>query len=108
VNVSKTQGTTSGITPFHLTAAMGHTDTARVLMTHGADLHVTDSNGFTALHFAAQNAHVDVCRLLLATNQCDLTKVMRINFIYNRNLSHLIKNAIFILACYIFTVFNQE
>ena len=55
-----------GTTPaLHLASYYGHTNIARMLISHGANANAVDSNGFHALYAAAEGGHPDVVRLLL-------------------------------------------
>lgn len=48
---------------------VGHIDIVKLLLTHGADVKVQDSDGNTAAHRAGQNCHLDIVNLLLQTDQ---------------------------------------
>ncbi len=49
----------------HVAAALGHTAVASVLVDHGADVDILDSNGMTPLMWAAQEGHLAMVKLLI-------------------------------------------
>lgn len=57
----------SGITPLHAAARAGHTDMARQLLDHGADINALDA-AFNSppLHLAKQQGHADMVKLLMS------------------------------------------
>jgi hypothetical protein len=55
----------SGDTPLLEACAIGHTDTVRMLVDKGADLHAKNRNGYTPLHEACGRGHIDTARLLV-------------------------------------------
>ena len=57
-----------GFTALHLAAFFGKAEAARILLEHGASVHVYTRNEFAnqPLHAAAAGRHVEVCRVLLA------------------------------------------
>ncbi|XP_074548394.1 ankyrin repeat domain-containing protein 66 [Halichoeres trimaculatus] len=54
----------SSKTPLHWAAAKGHTETARILIEHGARPCLRTEYGWTAAHFAAEFGRLAVLRLL--------------------------------------------
>ncbi|XP_015921462.2 ankyrin repeat and SAM domain-containing protein 6 [Parasteatoda tepidariorum] len=77
----------SGITPLMVASVLGLYDVANILISHGASLHIQDTEkGWTALTHAVFNGHFEIVKLLLdaganvnicATNGCtalDLAK----------------------------------
>lgn len=63
----------TGQTALHLAVRHGRVVMVRLLLSHGADANIQDSQGTTALMFAAERGHTHVARLLLERSQCDLT-----------------------------------
>ncbi len=55
----------SGVTPLHVAAAFGHTETAKQLIDAGADLNKADSCGRTPLTYAATYGRIDVVDVLI-------------------------------------------
>jgi len=55
----------SGWTPLHLSAIENQTNTAALLIRHGAKVDVYNQHGMTPLHYAAANGSIDVVKLLL-------------------------------------------
>ena len=55
-------------TPLLFALQRGKPDVARLLLDHGADVHVHDKNGKTPLHFAAAYDFIEVVRMLLERN----------------------------------------
>ena len=53
-----------GKTPLHIVAATNNYDIARVLLHHGADVHVKDTGGSTPLHVACYHGSFDVVELI--------------------------------------------
>ncbi|XP_056281723.1 ankyrin repeat domain-containing protein 66 [Pseudoliparis swirei] len=53
-------------TPLHWAAAQGHTETARILIEHGARPCLRTEHGWTAAHGAAESGRLAVLRLLHA------------------------------------------
>lgn len=53
-------------TPLHAAIAGGKTETARILIAAGADVHARDHGGNTPLHLAGAAGQADVARLLLS------------------------------------------
>lgn len=58
--------TQEGYTPLHIAAVFGQTAAAELLLSHNADVSLTDKHGNTALHMAVFLGHTDVVRALLA------------------------------------------
>jgi len=56
-----------GMTPLHWAARAGHSEVAKVLLTHKADVDAMDSIRQTPLQLASSNGHKDVAELLLAS-----------------------------------------
>lgn len=56
----------NGSTPLQLAAEYGMTQTAELLLDHGAEIDQADAQGDTALGLAAGNGHVDMVKILLA------------------------------------------
>jgi ankyrin repeat protein len=54
-----------GLSPLLYAARDGRLETARILLTAGADVNQTDANGITPLLMAITNNHIDVARLLM-------------------------------------------
>ncbi|XP_035525863.1 KN motif and ankyrin repeat domain-containing protein 4-like [Morone saxatilis] len=63
----------TGQTALHLAVRHGRVVMVRLLLSHGADANIQDSQGTTALMFAAERGHTHIARLLLERSQCDLT-----------------------------------
>ncbi|XP_035680018.1 protein phosphatase 1 regulatory subunit 27-like [Branchiostoma floridae] len=57
--------THTGLTAVHLAVLQHDVDCVKVLLSHGADCNIQDSNGYTPLHTAAAAGFVDVVGLLL-------------------------------------------
>eukprot|EP00069_Balaena_mysticetus_P010390 bmy_06880T0 len=57
--------THGGATALHRASYCGHTDIARLLLSHGSNPRLVDDDGMTSLHKAAEKGHVDICSLLL-------------------------------------------
>ena len=55
----------NGCTPLHLAAEAGHTDVARLLLSHGADVNAEDIWYQMPLHLAATNGHMHMTELLI-------------------------------------------
>lgn len=55
----------NGCTPLHLAAEAGHTDVAKLLLSHGADVNAEDIWYQTPLHLAAANGHTHMTELLI-------------------------------------------
>lgn len=53
-------------TLIHAAAHDGETETVRLLIALGANIHAQETNGRSPLHWAAANGHIDVVNLLLA------------------------------------------
>jgi len=60
-----------GRTPLHSAAVNGDKESAKLLLTHKANVNAKDIVGYTPLHVAAANGHKDVVELLLA-NKVDV------------------------------------
>lgn len=58
--------TEEAYTPLQLAAVFGQTAAAEFLLSHNADVSLTDNDGNTALHMAVFLGHTDVVRALLA------------------------------------------
>ena len=58
--------TEEGYTPMHIAAVFGQRAAAELLLSHNADVSLTDKHGNTALHMAVFLGHTDVVRALLA------------------------------------------
>lgn len=58
--------TDEAYTPLHIAAVFGQTAAAQLLLSHNADVRLTDRYGNTALHMAVFLGHTDVVRALLA------------------------------------------
>ncbi|KAM9848997.1 uncharacterized protein ankrd24 [Aulostomus maculatus] len=54
-----------GKSAFHLCASRGRIDCLEVIISHGADLNVTDGAGFSALHLAAKHGQLECLKRLL-------------------------------------------
>lgn len=58
---------------FYIACRNGHTEVARFLLEHGADIHFKGFFGGTALHWAAANGHAETVDFLLANGaRCDV------------------------------------
>ncbi|GAB1605194.1 uncharacterized protein LOC115220343 isoform X1 [Argonauta hians] len=57
--------TEEGVTPLHIAATWGNSDTLKLLLKHGADLTVKDQDGNTPLDMAEKYDHGDCVRILL-------------------------------------------
>ena len=55
----------------HLASARGYIQISRVLLEHGADGNVQDTNGNASIHLAAEEVHVGVLRLLIKPGEVD-------------------------------------
>ncbi|KAG9350865.1 hypothetical protein JZ751_024754 [Albula glossodonta] len=53
-----------GLTALHDTARDGYADTLQVLVDHGADVNIQDSDGNLPLHLAAREGNLDVVTFL--------------------------------------------
>ena len=53
------------LSPLHLTAEAGHTETCKLLLNFGADVSQLTGNNMTALHLAARNLNLEVLKQLL-------------------------------------------
>lgn len=49
----------------HWACSFGHTDVAKVLISHGFDVNIANSDGQTSLHIAAKNLNYELVELLL-------------------------------------------
>ena len=58
-------------TAHHLASARGYIQISRVLLEHGADGNVQDTNGNASIHLAAEEDHVGVVRLLIEQGEAD-------------------------------------
>jgi|LakMenEpi03Aug12_release.lakeMendotaPanAssembly.Ray.scaffolds.fasta_scaffold314144_2 ankyrin repeat protein len=58
--------TEEAYTPLHIAAVFGQTAAAELLLSHNADVSLSDNDGNTALHMAVFLGHTDVVRTLLA------------------------------------------
>ena len=47
-----------------MSSYQGHTETARLLVSHGADIHIATSAGMTALRFGTDSNHTEITELL--------------------------------------------
>lgn len=47
----------------------GHLDVVKLLLNHGADVKVQDSDGNTAAHRSGQNGHSNIVELLLQSDK---------------------------------------
>ena len=56
---------TRRLSPLHLAAEAGHTETCKVLLRFGADVSLLTGNNMTALHLAARNLNLEVLNQLL-------------------------------------------
>ena len=54
-----------GRAPLHLAAMNGDTETVRLLISAGADVHAKDSKGSTALHLAVLGGHSETAQVLI-------------------------------------------
>ena len=54
-----------GMTPLHLAAGNGHTETFCTIMDRTEDKNPPSGAGWTPLHKAAYNGHTEVCRAIL-------------------------------------------
>ena len=54
-----------GRTPLHLAALKGDSETVKVLISAGADIHALNEEGATPLHLAAESGHSEVVRILI-------------------------------------------
>ena len=54
-----------GITPIYWAAVNGHTEVAKLLLDHKANVNARVTDGDTPLYIAAQNGHTEVVKLLL-------------------------------------------
>ena len=55
----------AGYTPLHECCSQGHFKIAKLLLSHGANLHICASGGRSALHEAIEADHISMVRLLL-------------------------------------------
>ena len=56
----------AGYTPLHECCSQGHFEIAKLLLSHGANLHLCASGGRSALHEAVEADHISIVRLLLS------------------------------------------
>jgi len=63
-----------GCTPLHLAVFHGMEDMAKLLLSNGADVDVTNNSWETPLHWAARNDYKDIAELLLA-NKAEINAV---------------------------------
>ena len=56
---------TRRLSPLHLVAEAGHSETCKVLLNFGADVSLLTGNKRTALHLAAKNLNLEVLKQLL-------------------------------------------
>ena len=69
-----------------------HTKMVDLLLTHGAPVNSTDSNGFTALHIAAYRGYTEIVKLLLKhKTQVDLTNVTALHMAAHRGHTEIVK-----------------
>lgn len=54
-----------GKSALHVAAAHGQTECLGAIISHGADLSITDAAGLGPLHLAAKNNHVECCKKLI-------------------------------------------
>ena len=54
-----------GLSPLHGASIYGHSDSARLLIDHGANVNAQDNNHWTPLHYASVWGHLRVSQLLL-------------------------------------------
>jgi hypothetical protein len=59
------QQTSTGSTPLLISAELGHTEVAALLLQHRADANQPDEYGMTALYQASANGHAEIARMLL-------------------------------------------
>ena len=65
-HMSVNEPTQVGLTPLMVACSRGHLGTAQMLVTRGANLAITDSNGDNCLHYAANNNCAETVAWLLA------------------------------------------
>jgi ankyrin repeat protein len=58
-------------TPLHLAVLTGNADSARILISFGAQPSVTDSSGNTALHLAVLHGNLDCLKAILNTDSTE-------------------------------------
>ena len=63
--VNSLMNDTRRLSPLHLAAEAGHTETCKVLLRFGADVSLLTGNNMTALHLAARNLNLEVLKQLL-------------------------------------------
>ncbi|CAI9734153.1 repeat and LEM domain-containing 1 [Octopus vulgaris] len=61
--------TQEGVTPLHIAATWGNTDTLKLLLKNGGDITLRDADGNTALDMAQNYAHEDCIRILQRHSQ---------------------------------------
>ena len=65
-----------GRTGLHLASSMGHLETAKFLVSEGANVDAETYNGFSPLMMACINGHFTICKYLLWQN-CDISVNVR-------------------------------
>jgi ankyrin repeat protein len=60
-----TQNNYNYYTPLHYASQSGKLEIARLLLDHGADVHIQSSDGVTPFQVAIHHSHHDIAQLLL-------------------------------------------
>jgi len=57
-----------GVTPLHYAALRGQKETAKLLISSGADVNAKNEEGGTPFHLAAEEGHQQIVELLISKN----------------------------------------
>ncbi|MDD4871607.1 MAG: SUMF1/EgtB/PvdO family nonheme iron enzyme [Kiritimatiellae bacterium] len=87
-------GTTDGITPLHLAAALNRYSPAAFLISAGADVNARTSGGFTPLHWAASKDSMETAKLLIKSgadvNAKATSGITPLHWAANKNATNLL------------------